>query len=118
MGIVFVIFAHPIVRIFTDDPNVMRYAVDCLTIVSYGFFFYGVGMVIETAFNGAGDTWTPTFLNFFVFWLFEIPLAYLLAYKFQMGPDGVFWAIFLAFSMLTIVSAIVFKRGKWKLKQV
>lgn len=118
VGVLFVIFAHPIVRIFTDDPNVTRYAVDCLTIVSYGFFFYGVGMVIETSFNGAGDTWTPTILNFFVFWLFEIPLAYLLAYKFEMGPDGVFWAIFLAFSMLTIVSAFVFKLGRWKLKKV
>jgi putative MATE family efflux protein len=118
VGIVFVLFAQPIVRIFTNDPNVIRYGVDCLTIVSYGFFFYGVGMVVETAFNGAGDTWTPTYLNFFVFWLFEIPLAYLLAYYFGMGPDGVFWAIFLAFSMLTIVSTIVFKRGKWKLKQV
>jgi putative MATE family efflux protein len=118
VGVLFVIFAEPIVRIFTDDPKILPYAIDCLTIVSYGFFFYAVGMVLETSFNGAGDTWTPTYLNFFVFWLFEIPLAYILAYHFQMGPDGVFWAIFLAFSMLTIVSAIVFRRGKWKLKQV
>ncbi len=118
VGILFVIFAEPIVRIFTTDPQVMPYAIDCLTIVSYGFFFYGVGMVLETSFNGAGDTWTPTYLNFFVFWVFEIPLAYILAYHFEMGARGVFWAIFLAFSMLTIVSAIVFKRGKWKLKQV
>jgi putative MATE family efflux protein len=118
VGILFVIFADPIVRIFTDDPQVLPYAIDCLTIVSYGFFFYGVGMVLETSFNGAGDTWTPTWMNLFVFWLFEIPLAYLLAYQFGYGPDGVFWAIFLAFSMLTTVSAIMFKRGKWKLKQV
>lgn len=118
VGLLFVIFAHPIVGIFTVDPNVAQYAVDCLTIVSYGFFFYGVGMVVETAFNGAGDTWTPTYLNFFVFWLFEIPLAYLLAYGFGMGADGVFWAIFLAFSMLAVVSAVIFKRGKWKLKKV
>ena len=118
VGILFVIFAVPIARIFTDDPEVLTYAIDCLRIVSYGFFFYGVGMVLETSFNGAGDTWTPTFLNFFVFWLFEIPLAYLLAYKFGLGAEGVFWAIFLAFTMLTIVSAIAFKRGKWKLKRV
>lgn len=118
VGIFFVIFARPIVAIFTNDPNVTYFAVDCLTIVSYGFFFYGVGMVLETSFNGAGDTMTPTYLNFFVFWLFEIPLAYILAYHFGMGPDGVFWAIFLAFSMLTIVSAIVFKMGRWKLKKV
>lgn len=118
VGIFFVIFAKPIVSIFTTDPAVVPYAVDCLTIVSYGFFFYAVGMVLETSFNGAGDTWTPTFLNFFVFWVFEIPLAYILAYHFKMGPHGVFWAIFLAFSLLTILSAFFFKRGKWKLKEV
>ena len=118
VGLIFVIFAEPISRIFTDDPNVLPFAVNCLTIVSYGFFFYGVGMVLETSFNGAGDTWTPTYMNFFVFWLFEIPLAYLLAYKFGFGAQGVFWAIFIAFSVLTVVSAIVFRRGKWKLMQV
>jgi len=74
--------------------------------------------VLETAFNGAGDTWTPTYLNLFVFWIFEIPLAYLLAYRFQMGPDGVFWAITLAFSLLAVASGLIFKRGKWKLKKV
>ena len=83
-----------------------------------GFFFYGVGMVIETSFNGAGDTWTPTYLNLFVFWLFEIPFAYLLAYRFGYGPQGVFWSITVAFSLLAIASGILFKRGKWKLKVV
>ncbi len=118
IGIIFVIFAEPIANFFTQDPNILPYAIDCLRIVSYGFFFYGVGMVLETSFNGAGDTWTPTYLNFFVFWMFEIPLAYLLAYYFGMKANGVFWAIFLAFSMLTVVSAIAFKRGKWKLQKV
>jgi len=118
VGLVFAILAEPIARIFTVDPAILPYAIDCLRIVSYGFFFYGVGMVLETSFNGAGDTWTPTYLNFFVFWVFEIPLAYTLAYHFEMGVHGVFWAIFLAFSMLTVVSAIVFRRGKWKLKEV
>ncbi len=118
IGIIFVIFAEPIANFFTQDPNILPYAIDCLRIVSYGFFFYGVGMVLETSFNGAGDTWTPTYLNFFVFWVFEIPLAYLLAYYFGMKANGVFWAIFLAFSMLTVVSAIAFRRGKWKLQKV
>jgi Na+-driven multidrug efflux pump len=72
---------------------------------------------MESSFNGAGDTVTPTWLNFFVFWLFEIPLAYVLAYHFEMGPQGVFWAITVAFSALAVVSALLFKRGKWK-KQV
>jgi Na+-driven multidrug efflux pump len=75
-------------------------------------------MVMESSFNGAGDTVTPTYLNFFVFWLFEIPLAYILAYKFEMGPQGIFWAISIAFSLLAIVSALLFRRGKWKQKVV
>jgi Na+-driven multidrug efflux pump len=94
------------------------YGANCLHIVAYGFVFYGFGMVLETAFNGAGDTWTPTYLNFFIFWLFEIPLAYVLAYHFGMGPNGVFWAITIAFSALAIVSALLFRRGKWKTKVV
>ena len=73
-------------------------------------------MVLGTAFNGAGDSWTPTYLNFFVFWLLEIPLAYLLAYRF--GVSGVFWAITIAFSVLAMASAIIFKRGTWKAKVV
>jgi putative MATE family efflux protein len=118
IGILLVIFAEPIIRIFTNDSSVLPIAVSCLKIVSYGFFFYAIGMILEGAFNGAGDTWTPTFMNLFVFWLFEIPLAYYLAYSFGLHEQGVFWAIFAAFSMLTIVSSIVFKLGRWKLKKV
>ncbi|WP_145060912.1 MATE family efflux transporter [Adhaeretor mobilis] len=118
IGIVFVILALPIAKIFTDQPNVLAYAADGLRIISYGFFFYGVGMVLENAFNGAGDTWTPTYLNLLVFWVFEIPLAYVLAYQFGLEAHGVYWAITLAFSMLAVVSAIVFRRGKWKLVEV
>ncbi|REJ75407.1 MAG: MATE family efflux transporter [Acidobacteria bacterium] len=118
IGIAFAIFAEPIVWIFTTEPEVSRYAVDSLRIISYGFFFYAIGMVVETAFNGAGDTWTPTYLNLFVFWLFEIPLAIVLAHYFGYGPYGVFWAITIAFSMLAVVSVILFRRGKWKLMEV
>ena len=75
-------------------------------------------MVLETAFNGAGDTWTPTYLNILIFWIVEIPLAYTLAYYFGMGPRGVFWAITIAFSLLAIASGLLFKRGKWKTKMV
>lgn len=114
IGILFVIFAEPIVGIFTNEPAVFNYAADGLRIISYGFLFYAVGMVLESSFNGAGDTWTPTYLNLFIFWLFEIPLAYILAYYFDMKTHGVFWAITIAFSALAIVSAILFKRGKWK----
>lgn len=118
IGLLFVLLAGPIVSIFTAEPVVAGYATDALRIIAYGFVFYAVGMVVETAFNGAGDTWTPTYLNLFVFWLFEIPLAYLLAYSFGLGPHGVFWAITAAFSVLAVASVVLFRRGKWKLKEV
>jgi putative MATE family efflux protein len=118
IGIVFVVFAGQIASVFTKEPEVLMFATDALRIIAYGFLFYAVGMVLETAFNGAGDTWTPTYLALGVFWAFEIPLAYVLAYKMEMGPHGVFWSITIAFSVLAIAAAILFRRGKWKLKQV
>ena len=118
VGLVFLFFSDPIIGFFTTEPAVLEYGTDALHIIAYGFAFYGLGMVLETAFNGAGDTWTPTYLNFFIFWLFEIPAAYILAYHFEMGPRGVFWAITIAFSLLAIASALLFKRGKWKSKMV
>ncbi len=117
-GMFFVLFPDLVVSIFTQEAGVAGYARDCLQIVGYGYAFYGLGMVMESSFNGAGDTWTPTYLNFIVYWLFEIPLAYVLAHTYGFGPQGVFWAITLAFSMLAVVAALMFKRGKWKLKQV
>jgi putative MATE family efflux protein len=118
VGLIFLFFSHGIVGIFSQEPEVLRYGSSALHIIAYGFAFYGLGMVLETAFNGAGDTWTPTYLNVFGFWMFEIPLAYTLAYRFEMGPDGVFWAITLAFSLLAVASGLIFKRGKWKLKVI
>ena len=118
IGILFVVFAGSIAGIFATEPDELQYATDALRIIAYGFFFYAIGMVLETAFNGAGDTWTPTWLNFCVFWLFEIPLAYALAYEFGLGPYGVFWAITISFSVLAVVAAMLFRRGKWKLKAV
>ncbi len=118
VGVVFWLFSNEIIGFFTQEPEVLRYGTSALHIIAYGFAFYGLGMVLETAFNGAGDTWTPTYLNIFVFWLFEIPAAYLLAYYFKLGPAGVFWAITVAFSLLAVASALLFKRGKWKLKEV
>jgi len=114
IGLILLLGAGMIVSFFTTDPLVLAYAESALHIVSYGFLFYGFGMVTETAFNGAGDTWTPTYLNFFIFWMLEIPLAYVLAYRFDMGPQGVFWAITIAFSVLAVVGGLMFKRGKWK----
>ena len=118
VGVVFVVFARQIIWLFTSDPAVMPYGVDCLRIVACGFLFYAYGMVLTQSFNGAGDTWTPTIINLFVFWLWELPLAYVLAIVFHFGPRGVFLAITIAFSTLAIISAIFFRRGKWKMKVV
>lgn len=118
VGLIFVLFARHIIGLFTSDPNVVPYGVDCLRIVAYGFLFYAYGMVLTQSFNGAGDTWTPTIINLFVFWLWELPLAYVLAIVFGIGPRGAFLAIMIAFSTLAIVSALVFRRGKWKAKAV
>jgi putative MATE family efflux protein len=118
VGLLFVVFAPQIIRLFTSDPAVMPYGVDCLRIVACGFLFYAYGMVLTQSFNGAGDTWTPTIINLFAFWLWELPLAYVLAITLHFGPRGVFLAITIAFSSLAVVSAIVFRRGKWKTKTV
>jgi putative MATE family efflux protein len=118
IGILFVLFAEQIAGLFATEPEEFFFAATALRIIAYGFFFYAFGMVLETAFNGAGDTWTPTWLNFCVFWLFEIPLAYVLAYKYGLGPQGVFWSITIAFSVLAIAATLLFRRGKWKLKTV
>jgi putative MATE family efflux protein len=118
IGILLVLFAGQIAGVFTNEPQVLAIATDALRIIAYGFFFYAIGMVVESAFNGAGDTWTPTYLNLFVFWLFEIPLAYVLAYHFGMKEHGAFWAITAAFSCLTLVSVPIFRMGRWKLKKV
>jgi putative MATE family efflux protein len=118
ISILFVAGADVIVGFFTTDPSVVPYASDGLRIVALGFPLYAYGMVVTQSFNGAGDTWTPTYLNLVVFWMFELPFAYFLAVRAGLGPDGVFWAITLAFSLLAILSALLFKRGKWKLKAV
>jgi Na+-driven multidrug efflux pump len=118
IGLLFIFFAPQIIWFYTDDPNVAHYGVDCLRIVAYGFLFYAYGMVLGQSFNGAGDTWTPTIINLFVFWLWEIPLAYVLSVKAGMGPRGVFFAMMIAFSTLAIVSAAVFRRGRWKKRVV
>ena len=117
-GLVFVIFANPIAHLFTSDPTVAPIAAGCLRIISYGYLFYAYGMVLTNSFNGAGDTWTPTWLNLFCFWLWEIPLAWLLARHFNLGPQGVAWAVTIAFSTLAVASAVLFRRGRWKLKTV
>ncbi len=118
LGIFFVLFSDLLVSLFTTDPEVARYGSDCLRIIGYGYAFYGLAIVTESAFNGAGDPWTPTYINAIVLWLIEIPLAYVLANSYSFGPQGVFWAITISFTIWTVVAVTLFKRGKWKLKVV
>ena len=113
-GLVFLVFARPIVSAFTSDPQVMEFGVDCLRIVAAGFPFYAYGMVLSQSFNGAGDTMTPTLLNLVVFWIWELPLAWLLAVKLGLGPEGTFLAVAVAFSTLAVLAAAIFRRGRWK----
>ena len=118
VGLAFLLFAPQLIGLFSSDPEVIPYGVSCLRIVSAGFLFYGYGMVLTQSFNGAGDTRTPTFINLFCLWCFEIPLAWLLAYPLGFGPTGVFIAVAVAFSLLALVSGWLFKQGWWKTKKV
>lgn len=118
VGIVFYINAELFMKIFTSDIAIIEIGAQCLRIMSYGYLAYGFGMVIIQAFNGAGDTLTPTLINFICFWMIEIPLAYVLAMQMGLAEDGVFYSIVIAESLLGIIGFILFKRGKWKTKQV
>jgi putative MATE family efflux protein len=118
VSIVYLIFSEELVRLFTSDPAVVRVGAECLRVVSYGYIFYAWGMVMPQAFNGAGDTMTPTRINFFLFWLFEIPLAYVLAMLLGMRETGLFWSIVVAESLAGLVGIWLFRRGNWKRVQV
>ena len=118
VGFVFVVLPVPLVGVFTDNPVVADNAVRALRIISSGFPFYACAMVLTQAFNGAGDTLTPTIINLFCFWLWELPIAYLLSHVWGFGPSGVFWSIAIAYSTMAVVSAVLFRRGRWKLKVV
>ena len=110
---IFVAFAPQIAALFTNDPEVRAIAATALRVVSYGYVFYALGMVIRQAFNGAGDTLTPTWIDLLCFWLFEIPLAWALS-RTGLGVEGVFWAVALAYSLSALVSTLIFRRGGWK----
>lgn len=113
-----IVLGEWLISFFTNDPGVREVATSALRIISSGYIFYGIGMVMINAFNGAGDTWTPTWINLFGFWLLQIPLGYLLAKYFELGPKGVFIAIPVAETAIAIASFLIFRKGKWKLKKV
>jgi putative MATE family efflux protein len=118
VGVFFSIFAEPIIKLFTNDPAVIPLAVSCLRILSYGNIAYAYGMVMLQAFNGAGDTLTPTIVNFFGFWLLEIPLAYALAIPMGMQANGAYYAIVIAEAAIAMAGILLFRRGRWKLQKI
>jgi putative MATE family efflux protein len=118
LGLLFVVGAPLIVRIFTTDPAVADSAIDALRVIAAGFVFYAYGMVVTQSFNGAGDTWTPTWINLGCFWCWEVPLGWFLAVKTGLGAHGVYLAIAIAYATLAVVSILLFRRGTWKLKTV
>ncbi len=117
LSIVFIAMPEPLVRLFTREPQIIRYGADCLRVLSYGYVFYAYGMVLVQAFNGAGDTTTPTIINLCCYWLVQLPLAYLLGIRLQLGAYGAYWAVPAAEGLLALVGIWIFRQGRWK-KQV
>jgi Na+-driven multidrug efflux pump len=118
VSVMFVLVPRFFAAPFTQDPVVSDYVADCLRIVSLGYGFYAVGMIVTQAFNGAGDTDTPTMINLFCLWVIQLPLAWLLAEVVGWGPQGAFASIAIADSLLAVVAVVIFRRGRWKTREV
>lgn len=118
VAVVFFSFGENLMRFFTQDEGAIEAGTLCLHILAIGYVFFAYGMIVSQAFNGAGDTRTPTYINLFIFWLLQIPLAWVLAKYFKLGPEGVYIAIAVSETVLAIVSVIVFRKGRWKLVKV
>jgi putative MATE family efflux protein len=116
--VVFLIWADGLIGFFSDAPDVVEYGVQALRIISYGYVFYAWGMVLVQAFNGAGDTWTPTKINLGCYWAFQIPLALALAHTLGLGASGVFWSVCIAEAVMAVIALLVFRRGQWKTRVV
>jgi len=118
IGLIMALIPASFISLFISDPEVIRYGASCLRILSYGFIAYGLGMVMVQSLNGAGDTITPTWINFFCYWILEIPLAYYLAVGLNLDENGVFISILVAETAMTLSAIYFFRRGKWKTKKV
>ena len=118
LSLVFLLLAPQLIRIFSRDPAVIAIGASCLRIISACYVLFAYGMVIVQAFNGAGDTFTPTLINLVCYWIVQLPLAFLLSRRFQLGPNGIFWAILITENLLAAVSIFVFRLGRWKNKEV
>ena len=118
IAVVFFVWTESILQFFTNDPVVIASGVSCLRIICFGYIFFAYGMVIGQAFNGAGDTYTPTLINFISFWIIQTPLAYLLAMQLDWGSSGVYYAIVAADMILACICIVIFRKGKWKLVEI
>jgi putative MATE family efflux protein len=118
VSVAFILLAEPLIGVFSADPEIVRIGAECLRLISYGYVFYAYGMVMVQAFNGAGDTATPTWINLGCYWLFQIPLAWALARSLGLGPRGVFLAITISESLIAVVGMLAFRRGSWKTRAV
>ncbi len=118
LGLLLFLFPSYWIGLFIEDPVVVENGILALRIISSGFLFYALGMVMMQGFNGSGDTTTPTLINLFSFWLFEIPLAWFMAIVLNMGLEGASFAIVIAESFLALIAFLLFRRGKWKLREV
>lgn len=118
IGVALSAFPGAFIRIFIDNPDVVQNGILALRIISFGFLFYGLGMVMTQGFNGSGDTITPTIINLISFWLLEIPLAYILSVNLKLGLTGASIAIVISESILALIAWMLFRKGKWKLRKV
>jgi putative MATE family efflux protein len=118
VSLVYIFWSARLIGIFTTEPAVVAAGAECLRIVAVGYVFYAWGLVMPQAFNGAGDTMTPTKINFVCFWLLEIPLAYMLALKLGLRESGVYWSVVIAESMAGVIGIVLFRRGRWKQTQI
>jgi Na+-driven multidrug efflux pump len=118
VSIVFIFFPQALMRLFIEDPKVVAVGADCLRIFAYDYVVFAFGMVLVQAFNGAGDSRTPMLVNLFCYWLFQIPLAYYLSTKTELRETGIFWAVMITEAVLTGISVVLFRRGKWKQVQI
>jgi putative MATE family efflux protein len=118
LSVIFIVWAEQLVSIFSSEPAVIQTGVQSLRIICLGYAFVSYGMVLAQSFNGAGDTKTPLYINLFCYWILQIPLAWMLAVPMKMGPDGVYIAIAISFSVAAVISIYLFKKGKWKIIKV
>jgi putative MATE family efflux protein len=118
LSVIFIVWAEQLVSIFSSEPAVIQTGVQSLRIICLGYAFVSYGMVLAQSFNGAGDTKTPLYINLFCYWILQIPLAWMLAVPMKMGPDGVYIAIAISFSVAAVISIYIFKKGKWKIIKV